>query len=398
MNFKKNWKRFWTLNRHAEGFTLVELIVVIAILAILAAVAVPAYSAYVTKANKQADQTLVGEVVHALTLYYYSTPGMTDGYVVLTTDGTACKADAKVGTAAMDAVFGDNWEETLSLAYNEWTDDGLLNEVAGYTQAQLDSIAGSTYMTVSTPEGLMTAVNNMTDLVNQVVGGSNLSEANNRLNQLLGEGNSVVTTLNNLGITYEDDNYSTVVSNLLVKNMADNMQTTESDLTGLLTFYSTVFAYAEQTEDDTLLKKFDETLEEMSYETLLGSNGCSYCEDALSGLDAWAGYEAFMAEKVGDSETTREEADVGALMNMMSAVSLISGSYTDEESLSDSNLYTSSAVGEQVNNYVNSVKALANMSESERAVLQNLPAGSVAVFITANGSVSVIPGAAWLAS
>ncbi|MBQ2927882.1 MAG: prepilin-type N-terminal cleavage/methylation domain-containing protein, partial [Oscillospiraceae bacterium] len=38
MNFKKNWKRFWTLSRASEGFTLVELIVVIAIMAILAGV------------------------------------------------------------------------------------------------------------------------------------------------------------------------------------------------------------------------------------------------------------------------------------------------------------------------------------------------------------------------
>lgn len=61
MNMKKKMKAFFTMNRHAnEGFTLVELIVVIAILAILAGVAVPAYSGYIEKAERAADDQLLG--------------------------------------------------------------------------------------------------------------------------------------------------------------------------------------------------------------------------------------------------------------------------------------------------------------------------------------------------
>lgn len=62
MEIKKNLKRFLTLSRRHDGFTLVELIVVIAILAILAGIAVPAYSGYIKKANKAADLQLLGAV------------------------------------------------------------------------------------------------------------------------------------------------------------------------------------------------------------------------------------------------------------------------------------------------------------------------------------------------
>ncbi len=48
------------------GFTLVELIVVIAIMAILAGVGTVGYSAYIKSANKNADKTLVGNIMRAI--------------------------------------------------------------------------------------------------------------------------------------------------------------------------------------------------------------------------------------------------------------------------------------------------------------------------------------------
>ena len=122
MKFRKNWKRFWTLDRHhAEGFTLVELIVVIAILAILAGVGTVGYSGYVKKANMQADITLASEIEQALLLAAYSGTLEDGSCVVVYADGTPIKVSGSGSHEAMVAAFGENYANSLKLSYDGWT-------------------------------------------------------------------------------------------------------------------------------------------------------------------------------------------------------------------------------------------------------------------------------------
>ncbi len=163
MNFKKNFKRFFTLSRSADGFTLVELIVVIAILAILGGVAVPAYSGYVKKANMQADISLASEIGNALVLGYYG--GTINGPVAVKL-GSAGVLEIKGDgvDVAMAAVFGENWEasEAIRVKYDGW---GGMSGAGSY--------ADTGY--VGNEEELLNEVNMLTKTLSNMVSNGNFS-------------------------------------------------------------------------------------------------------------------------------------------------------------------------------------------------------------------------------
>ena len=401
MDFKKMWKRFFTLDRHhAEGFTLVELIVVIAILAILGGVAVPAYSGYVQKANMGADQALVSEVAHALALYYYANPNQeTSGYVVLTTSGAS--GDGTVGDAAMTATFGEGWEDSVVLKYDGWTDDGLMN----YVLANKDSaplIANSTFLTTASPKGLMNAVTNLTDAASSVI--KNYAEKNpdrveEKLKLVLGDkGEEFVQNLNATGVKNTDPEYTTVISNMLVGHYADVLNNStvdaamQNDLTGMMLMYAEVYAYCETINDTATMDVLNNYLAGTDNMDNLSIAGLNDCLTANTDDTFMSGFLTFTGT---DDAPGQGAKDLQAALEIMGAVKHVAGTYTDKDSLSDPDLYASDSVAEQLDNYISAINAAANMDTS---ALTNLGVGSVAIFITEDGSVSVVPGAAYMVS
>ena len=408
MNFKKNWKRFWTLSSAREGFTLVELIVVIAILAILAGVAVPAYSGYVTKANKQADMTLASEVAHALTLYYYAHPGTTGGYVVLAQEDGTSTADA-VGAAAMQAALGENWATTAVLKYDGWT-GGLLDIVAGYSKEELELIANSSYLTTSTPASLMNAVTSLTGMAHNVISGrvDDLDEAMGHLETIFGADSDIVAKLEELKVSDSDD-YTTVISNLLVNEMA-GVAANEPVLQEMMNLYAAAYAYGEATGEFGAYDAMTAQLQGIDMNILSSNTEGDGLDYLLSALDEnnedhykFMCYmdpsmdPDYVAPEDGEDSVTKFENDMAALGTMMGAVQHISNGFTDKDSLLDANLFTTDDVMAQVNAYYNSVKSMDGLyaSGADLTALQNASDGSIVVFIAADGSVAVVPGEAY---
>ena len=392
MNFREKMKRFWTLDVHNhEGFTLVELIIVIAILAILSTGAIAGYSAYVERANKTADQALVAEIKNVLTLYAYANGIGEGGYVVLNSNGDAAKAEGAAVIAALEDAYGENWSTALKLKYTEWTDDGLLE----YVLQNADSaalIADSTFLTTATPDSLMSAVNNLTDAATTVIKNYN-GDVAAKLAALLDD--EFVTNLNNTGVTEDDDTYETVISNMLVGHFSKVLSEAQPEeamqddgMVGMMLSYATLYAYCETIGDTSTMAGIDTYLAQSNDMDRLTTAGLNEYITANCTEDFINGYLKYNVGEDGNGG--KGMSDISAALEIMGAVSHISGTYTDAESLSNPNLYSSESVGEQLNNYITAINAVSSIDAS---ALQNLPDGAVVIFIDANGTVSAMPGA-----
>lgn len=360
MKLKEMIKRFWTLDVHNhEGFTLVELIIVIAILAILASVGVVGYSSYVKKANMQADRTLAAEIANALTLYYYANADkVTDGYVVLTPEGVACVSDDN-GKAAMDAAFGEGWENTLSLKYDGWL---------------ATSEGGGNFTNIPT-QTITDAVSSLTNLAGAASNANKPSTITTVLYSFCGQNADMKAELE----SYEgEDNYSDIATNLMVKYLSDELSRDNvvyDDENGEFTYadgsalssganmammYAMLFSMANDADNpnralaQNQLNTFTSTIQDIAEREATDANSTSVGAELDSALNDMLmnvddnGVPFYMIYSAYLGSNPNEVSDIGAALGVMSD---LAEGYTDAETLGNSDLFSSSAVVNAVNAY-----------------------------------------------
>lgn len=161
------------MKRGRAGFTLVELLVVIVILGILAGVGTVAYSGYITRANEEADRTLIRDVERALLAGGYGDLSSGGGIVTISKDGADGTTDSV--KEMMRKAFGDDWQSTVRFKSKKYSEGatalfkvltGLKNENKDYVAAMKDS---SFYKDGDTKE-LMTQVDDLVDALTTALG------------------------------------------------------------------------------------------------------------------------------------------------------------------------------------------------------------------------------------
>ena len=428
--FVEKMKRFWSLDaKTSGGFTLVELIVVIAILAILAGIAVPAYSGYVEKANKTADQKMVSDVADALVLHYYDNGDTTaSGYVVLSQTGAT--AD-EYGTAAMEAVFGENWADTAKLTYDGWSDDGLL-QLAISQGASAATVPNSSFLTGNTVEGLLSEVTDLTGaaldfltlridnpslLYDGMMGMFSPTGNATEFNALCAE-YGIATKEENGSFVFDYDKndaeeskeFQTKLSNFVVLAAAkdltgyktaleqnpDNPAYTSSQASELVLRYS---GYTAAINSGYSTAEAKEAYDNMS-QALQTATTINDITAAMDAFDNNVAVQTVINNYSNDINNTGAASNDGiAFLNIMQAVNSVGDTVSDKD-MANENLYKSNTVVNAFNTYVSATSAVAGLDAATLDILKNqVTNGSVVVILgsSANGcSVGATPAEALL--
>ena len=430
MKLKEKMKRFWTMDVHNhEGFTLVELIIVIAILAILAGVAVVGYSAYIEKANQQADQTMIAEIENALMLAGYSDAfdEGEGGYIVLSTNGVV--NDIPENSAldlVMDDAFGTNWRTTLKLKFNGWHNNGLFSSLSPFAA---DAVVNSSYLTGERTDKLLTDVEIMTGMANNLVdalNGGNVSADNKTLSEVFtkADGTCVLDeTAAKYGVskgnyaTWEEwaaasDENKTAYSNLLVLAAADESEKymssagtdNEYEMSAasfMIVNFSSYYAFAAQnSEFSPVLDKYMAHLNAVDDNDPNLIPGLARVTDSETGK-AWylslqnvAGTYGYQEDYY---ETEQNGKDATAFLAIMAGIGNPSSDQASQvgADLSNPNLFTEGVVNGMYNDFLAGAGAVAgaydpnNMESSIKNL--NLADGNVAIFVVMrDGNLTVV--------
>lgn len=382
---KKNWKQFWTLNRHhAEGFTLVELIVVIAILAILSAVAIPAYSGYINKTHMTTDQKLVSEVADALTLFYYANPNAGAAWVVLAPEGGVLDANAN-GDKAMTDVFGTEWRSTVSLSYKGWA-----NEMPGMTADEAAAVRGSSFLQGSTRTELLQNVSNLTTAASGFVGQisnpalvysgmvGNFASSEEEFDALCQQ-YGIETVGEGTNKQFAADVTDTQISNLMVAAAAQSFTNAanggESNTAAELVLMYATYTAAVNSPNATQADKDRYEAMNQAFTTATSVN------DVQAALDAFdTGSADLMTTYRSSSQAGTDGAAIAALM---SAITDASGNLTADD-IKNGNLFTSGKVANQFNAYISAAEAMETFGV---AFPNGVPADSIGLFLNIENGV-----------
>ena len=222
----------------------------------------------------------------------------------------------------------------------------------------------------------MDAATHLLGIAAEKIAGSNISANLDKLG---------LTALNEKLVGVADAEKGTVISNLLVGTYAEAIAKGDADasndpMVNLMYIYANAYAYTEYSGDDAYQKAVEQAIQDAANDPNggvdalknLGSTSTNWAN--VVGRDLYKEYRNF--------DSSYASGNNNALKNMMSAISVVAKDNTDKEQLTDPNLFSSQAITNQVNGYINAVKMVANGVE-----LPALSEGEAAIVLFADGTV-----------